>query len=72
MSFTCDVLFFVSKYPTLKEPPSEDTKTDSDKNKEESKTTEDSPTKPDDVPLASFVVDIPGEKDEEGNAESVM
>jgi len=64
--------FLVSKYPTHEDAPSEDTKNDTDKDKEESKTTEASLTEPDDVPLASFVVDIPGEKDEEGNAESVM
>ena len=72
MLFSCDVLFFISKYPTPDEPSSEDTKNDTDKDKEKSKPTEDSPTEPDNIPLASFVVDIDGEKDEVENAESVM
>ncbi|KAJ7360359.1 hypothetical protein OS493_016991 [Desmophyllum pertusum] len=52
------------------ELPSEDTKTNKDK--DESKPKEDSPTEPDSIPLESFVVDIDGEKVEEKNAESVM
>lgn len=64
--------FFVSKYPSVDKPSSEDTKHETDKDKEENKSTEDSPTKPDNIPLASFVVEIDGEKDEGENAESVM
>ena len=65
-------MFFVSKYPTHDEPSSEDTKDDTDKDKEGNKPTEDSPTEPDNIPLASFVVNIDGEKEDEENAESVM
>ena len=64
-------MFFVSKYPTHDEPSSEDTKDDTDKDKG-NKPTEDSPTEPDNIPLASFVVNIDGEKEDEENAESVM
>ena len=62
-------MFSVSKYPTRDEPSPEDTKDDTDKDKEENKPTEDSPTEPDNIPLASFVVDIDGEEEEEENAE---
>lgn len=72
MIYVWYVLFFVSKYSTPDEPSSEDTRQDTDKDKEESKPTEESPTEPDNIPLASFVVDIEGEKEEEDNAESVM
>lgn len=65
-------MFFVSKYPSVDKPSSEDTKNETDKDKEENKSTEDSPTEPDSIPLASFVVEIDGEKDEDENAESVM
>ena len=65
------MLFFFSKYPTYDEPSSEDTKDDSDKDKE-NKPTEDSPTEPDNIPLASFVVNIDSEREEEDNGESVM
>ena len=64
--------FFVSKYSTPDVPSSEDTKQDTDKDKEESKATEESPTEPDNIPLASFVVDIDGEKEKEENGESVV
>lgn len=66
------MLYFVSKYPTRDEPSSEDTKDDTDKDKEDNKLTEDSPTEPDNIPLASFVVNIDGEREGEENAESVM
>ena len=59
-------MFFVSKYPTHDEPSSEDTKDDTDKDKE-NKPTEDSPTEPDNIPLASFVVNIDGEREQEDN-----
>lgn len=55
-----------SKYPTHEEPSSEDTKDDTDKDKE-NKPTEDSPTEPDNIPLASFVVNIDGEREQEDN-----